>query len=67
MTVRIYRDAGKAARPTFYGVVTNPQAKQPSGALITAGTYQELRSMAEARAERKADLLRQRQARSLSQ
>lgn len=57
MQVRIYRDAGRKSPPTHYAVVLNPNVKNPSGALIEAKSYPELKRVAEARAERKAFLL----------
>lgn len=57
MQVRIYRDAGRKSPPTHYAVVLNPNVKNPSGALIEAKSYAELKQAAEARAERKAFLL----------
>ena len=62
MTVQIWRNAGRTTRPTYFAVVVNPQAKQPSGAVISAGSYQELKGIAETRAERKAELLQRRKA-----
>jgi hypothetical protein len=57
MQVRICRDAGPTSPPTYYGVVLNPNAKNPSGAVIEAKSYAELKQAAEALAERKAFLL----------
>lgn len=57
MQVRIYRDAGPKSPPTHFAVVMNPNAKSPSGAVIDAKSYTELKQAAEARAERKAFLL----------
>ena len=57
MQVQIYRDAGRRSPPTYFAVVLNPNAKNPSGAVIHAKSYAELKQTAEARAERKAFLL----------
>jgi len=57
MQVQIYRDAGPKSPPTYYAVVTNPNVKNPSGAVIESKSYAELKQVAEARAERKAFLL----------
>lgn len=57
MQVRIYRDAGRKSQPTHYAVVLNPNVKNPSGALIEAKSYVEVKQAAEARAERKAFLV----------
>ena len=54
MKVQIYRDSGLASRPTYYATVSNPNAKYPTGALVEARAYAELKQGAEARAERKA-------------
>jgi len=63
MQIRIYRDAGRKSPPTHYAVVLNPNVKNPSGALIEAKSYGELKQVAEARAERKALLLQRKKAR----
>lgn len=57
MQVRIYRDAGRKSPPTHYAVVLNPNVKNPSGSLIEAKSYAEVKQAAEARAERKAFLV----------
>lgn len=57
MQVQIYRDAGPKSPPTYYAVVTNPNVKNLSGAVIESKSYAELKQVAEARAERKAFLL----------
>ena len=56
MQVKIYRDAGPKSPPTYYAVVTNPNVKSPSGGVIEAKSYADLKQAAEARAERKAFL-----------
>lgn len=54
MQVQICRDAGSKSPPTYYAVVLNPTVKNPSGAVIEAKSYAELKQAAEARTERKA-------------
>lgn len=62
MLIRIYRDAEVGLQgPTYFGVVTNPNVKNPSGAVFGSGeSIEEIKKIAEARAERKAFLLRRR-------
>lgn len=57
MQVQIYREAGQKSPPGYFAVVLNPNAKNPSGAVLDAKSYTELKQVAEARAERKAFLL----------
>jgi hypothetical protein len=57
MQVQIYREAGQRSPPGYFAVVLNPNAKNPSGAVLDAKSYTELKQFAEARAERKAFLL----------
>ncbi len=57
MQVQIYREAGQKSPPGYFAVVLNPNAKNPSGAVLDAKSYTELKQVAEARAERKACLL----------
>lgn len=57
MQVQIFRDSGHRSPPTYYALVLNPNVKNPTGALIEAKSYAELKQAAEARAERKAFLL----------
>lgn len=64
MKIEIYRDAGMQRRPTYFAVVINPMSKTQSGSTVDANSYVELKAAAEARAERKAAALRQKQASS---
>lgn len=57
MQVQIFRDSGRRSPPTYYAVVLNPKVKNPSGSVIAAKSYAELKQAAEARAERRAFLL----------
>jgi len=57
MRVQIFRNAGPKSPPTYFAVVVNPNVKNPSGAVLHAKSYAELKQVAEARAERKAFLL----------
>lgn len=57
MRVQIFRNAGPTSPPTYFAVVVNPNVKNPSGAVLHAKPYTELKQVAEARAERKAFLL----------
>jgi len=57
MRVQIFRNAGPKSPPTYFAVVVNPNVKNPSGAVLHARSYTELKQVAEARAERKALLL----------
>lgn len=57
MRVQIFRNAGPKSPPTHFAVVVNPNVKNPSGAVLQAKSYTELKQIAEARAERKAFLL----------
>ncbi|MCU4122213.1 hypothetical protein [Variovorax sp. N23] len=54
MTVQIFRGAGRRHPATYFAVVTNPLIKNPSGGVISASTYAELKERAQARAEQKA-------------
>ena len=60
MKVRIYRDAGRKQRPTYFAVVINLATNSQTGSLVDANNYPELRAAAEARAERKAVLWQRR-------
>lgn len=62
MSVRIFREAGLRTPPKYFAVVMNPAAKNPTGGVIEANSYAELRAAADARAERKAYLLQRKQA-----
>jgi hypothetical protein len=62
MVVKIYREAGLRTPPKHFAVVLNPAAKNPTGGVIQANSYGELRAAANARAERKAYLLQRKQA-----
>lgn len=57
MQVQIYRNAGRRTPPSYFAVVLNPNVKSPTGAVMHADSYAELKRVAEARAERKAFLL----------
>lgn len=57
MRVQIFRNAGPKSPPTYFAVVVNPNVKNPSGGVLHAKSYAELKQVAEARAERKAFLL----------
>jgi len=61
--IQIYRQGGASKHPTYFAVVMNPAAKSPTGGLVDAPSYVELRTAAEARAEWRAALWQQRQMR----
>jgi hypothetical protein len=62
MLVKIFREAGLRKPPKYFAVVMNPGVKNPTGGVIEASSYGELRAAADARAERKAYLLQRKQA-----
>lgn len=59
MTVEIMRCAGRG-QPSYFAVVTNPAAKYPSGAVIDADSYAQVKEAAEERAQRKSELWQKR-------
>ncbi|WPH15939.1 hypothetical protein [Variovorax paradoxus] len=63
MQVQIFRNAGSKSPPTYFAVVVNPNVKNPSGGVLHAKSYTELKQVAEARAERKAFLLQRKKSR----
>jgi len=65
MLIRISREAGKKIVPSYFAVVWNTQINNPSGSLIHAKSYSELKAAAEARAERKSLWFERRKAKLL--